>query len=610
MNKLTENKHITLLVLCCIFCLGCFQSAFASTPVLNYSDLISGPDTGLGDGLGSGVIVTVWGQNLGHSQGSSRVSFTDSSGTERNAAHVYYWKNADGQLPSGPANLYASHDMQEIAFSIPDSATGAGTIKVTVNGQDSNTLPFTVRNGNIYHVTSGGNDADNGSFATPWRTTQEIIDSAPSGSTTYVHDVDTGSSSSTRAFYWNTGSSSSSLAEQFALISYPGHHPKFTAQKAIETYNVDALVVSKLDIYASNYSSVDSNDQPTGLIAIGATYGIQASKHGRAIGNRVGDIPGGCASKYQGAIVGGANFYDKVSLYKMFGNEIYDYGCYGSQKLHHTTYFTIRSADSGTPDLQVEPWEIGWNYLHGNRAKHGIHQFDQDEGCGNTTGPIRIHHNVVVDQASAGISVGSQCDWSMDVYIENNVLINVGNAADWDGVDPDTSNAAELGAINIRDSGLLGTMYIRNNLVYGWTTDGATVNNRACLSLYGSGSNVSIEWDNNICFTNLDLPFVDATTSAVLGNITGSNNIWHYTGTNSSSAVPPTWDTNRSLDDPLLTITGVQVNVDSNSHVVNNGKTIPSLTRDVYGIARQPGLDIGPVEFALKPKPPSNVTIQ
>jgi hypothetical protein len=68
----------------------------AYAPRLNFSDLISGPSTGLGDGLGSGVIVTVWGQHLGSSQGSSEVVFTDSAGNELAAAHVYYWTNADG----------------------------------------------------------------------------------------------------------------------------------------------------------------------------------------------------------------------------------------------------------------------------------------------------------------------------------------------------------------------------------------------------------------------------------------------------------------------------------------------------------------------------------
>ena len=96
-----------------------------------FSDLISGPSTGLGDSVGSGVIVTVWGYNLGSTQGTSTALFTDSASTER-SCEVYYWKNADGLLPGAPANLYESHGMQEVAFSIPASAIGAGTIRLLI----------------------------------------------------------------------------------------------------------------------------------------------------------------------------------------------------------------------------------------------------------------------------------------------------------------------------------------------------------------------------------------------------------------------------------------------------------------------------------------------
>src|SRR5690606_26337924 len=112
-------------------------------PLLLFSDLISGPDTGLGDGLGSGVIVTVWGQHLGSTQQGSQAEFCDSEAICRDA-HVYYWKKANGIAPPGPANLYESHGMQEIALSIPDAAPGAGEIRLTI-GADTTALPFTVR---------------------------------------------------------------------------------------------------------------------------------------------------------------------------------------------------------------------------------------------------------------------------------------------------------------------------------------------------------------------------------------------------------------------------------------------------------------------------------
>src|SRR5690554_6599225 len=108
-------------------------SLTAINPLPRFTDIISGPATRLGDGLGDGVIVTVWGQGFGDQQG--QVYFTDNLGVKRPAAHIYYWKKADGQAPGGPAQLWRSHLMYEIAFSIPSgSATGPGVISVAKAG--------------------------------------------------------------------------------------------------------------------------------------------------------------------------------------------------------------------------------------------------------------------------------------------------------------------------------------------------------------------------------------------------------------------------------------------------------------------------------------------
>jgi hypothetical protein len=576
----------------------------ASQPYLVFTDLISGPASGLGDGLGSGVIVTVWGHNLGTDITNSALQFTDSNG-QVHEPYVYYWKNANGVLPSGPANLYRSHRMQEIAFSIPNVADGPGTISVTVGGVSSNTLPFTIRSGAIYHVKSSGNDTNgDGSWHTPWLTADHALDNTPAGSTLYIHDVNSGSTSSQRGIYMNKGSASSTQDAQFALLSYPGFHPTVTGQRGFESYNVDAVVVSKLDLYSSDYTSVDANDQPIGSkIQNISTFAIKTSKHGRAIGNRITDIPGGCASGMQGAIAGGANWgTDRVSNYKIYGNEIYEYGCAGSNKLHHTTYMTVRSDGL---DVQVEPWEFGWNYLHDNKAKFGIHQFDQDVDCGDPTGPLKIHHNVVVNQGGAGISIGSEC-WEADAYIEDNILINVGLAAAWDGIDPSSSDGAENGGITIRDSGLVGTMYVRNNLIYGYTADGQSNGGRGCLNLYGSGDYVLIEWDNNICFTDFDLPFIGTgyRAEAKLDNVSGDNNVWYFSGLSPVNAIVPSWDASAitlnpllSVDDAVVTLLEESASDSSVTSPIIDVATFTTFDKDIYGNSRDANPDIGPVEF-------------
>ena len=80
-------------------------AAFSADPVLYFSDITSGEDTGLGDSLGSGAIVTIWGVNLGSTQGGSEVYFKDSATTARTAAYVYEWANATSHA-GHPADLY------------------------------------------------------------------------------------------------------------------------------------------------------------------------------------------------------------------------------------------------------------------------------------------------------------------------------------------------------------------------------------------------------------------------------------------------------------------------------------------------------------------------
>ncbi|MDY7031689.1 MAG: hypothetical protein SVY10_07250, partial [Thermodesulfobacteriota bacterium] len=166
-------------------------------PVLHFCDIVSGPKSGNTDGMVNdhGAIVTIWGNNLGSSQGASNVYFKDSSDNIYEAAHVYYWVNADGLSSGGPADLHTYHKMQEIAFSIPFSASdGLGKIYATVNGVNSNELHFTVREGNIYFVkTTGNNSTGDGSWSTPWQTIDFIGEGAggtlDAGDIIYVCDA-------------------------------------------------------------------------------------------------------------------------------------------------------------------------------------------------------------------------------------------------------------------------------------------------------------------------------------------------------------------------------------------------------------------------------------
>ncbi len=573
-----------------------------TAPRLNFSDLISGPGTGLGDGLGSGVVVTVWGQFLGASQGTSSIEYCDSTATCR-GGHVYYWKNADGALPGGPANLYRSHRMQEIAFSIPDSAAGAGTIRVTV-GSDTSTLPFTVRPGGIYHVKSSGNDpAGDGSFANPWASVDQALSQieAP-GSTLYVHDSIVSDANPHRAIYWNKTVASSGLSNQFGIVAYPGSQPSAVGYSGFRNYTTEGQVVSKYAVYASECDE-DSQGQPINCAvtpSLNLSYGIQTSAYGRAVGNAITDRPGGCADGQQGAISGNAlSARDRVSGYQILGNEIYDYGCTGSTKFHHTTYLSIRSGDA---NLQLDPWRFGWNYLHDNHTKNGIHQYDENNSgtlCGSPNGTVIINDNVIINQSGAGISIGANCPWTNDFKVYNNILVNVGLAFDWDGVDPNTTNGPNTSGISVNDGGLMGSVEIYNNSIHTWNNDDQANDTQACLGLQGTGDNVSIIWNDNVCYTNKDKPFVAAGCCGAevqLDNVIGDNNLWYYSGNSPVNAIPPAWDTAALTQDPLLSIVTATLVVGENSPLIGRS-SYGRLTHDIYGAMRSTLSEIGAVQF-------------
>jgi hypothetical protein len=577
-------------------------------PKLNFTDLVNGPSTGLGDGLGSGVIVTIWGQNLLSEIGSSTIVFTDGLGEEHNPAHIYYWKNADGLKPSGVANLYASHKMQEVAFSIPDVLDGNGFIHVVVNGEESNKLPFLVRSGVILHIKETGNDDNPGTFGSAFKSLPKTVSIVSKrGATIYVHDDLLSEDLNHReVVYWNRSSASSGRSNHYSIVAYPSSQPTVIGRIGFASFNTEGQLVSKIKILASNCDE-GPNGQPTNCIRQNSAA-IFGTKHGRIISNVMSDRPNGCAESELGAITG-----DKKQVHglKIFGNEIFDYGCEGTSKFHHTTYIKIRASWG----LEVDPWEFGWNYLHDNKAKNGIHQFDLKSGsdnlCGTPNATVKIHENVIVNQSGAGIFVGTNCEWSNTFEIYNNLIINSGLPADWNGIDPKTSKDANTNAISITDyNGLLADFNIYNNTIYDWPTTKINQSGRACFSFDGGRNASSAILNSNLCITNNDERFIfESNLGTILDRSNSSNNAWYYTGEQSSAinAIQPDIG-NDVMDDPKVNFNGIDYSISSGSPLINNSNT--SLVYDLYGNKRSVTPTVGAVEFIRRPNPPSSLVIQ
>lgn len=607
----TQSLHLLFLL---------FISPFAAAsqpPVLNFSDLISGPSSGLNDGKGSGVIVTVWGQNLGSSQGDSTISFIDSEGKASKAAHVYYWKNADGQLPSGPANLHESHKMQEIAFSIPEAIQGQGNIQIMTEG-GTTTLPFTVRNGEIYHVTSAGDDSSgNGSFAKPWKTVGKADSTINAGSTLYVHDVSTGDENTVQVIYNNRLEAMSSLDAQFSYVAYPDTRPESIGERGFSTYAggkdlTAGFVMSKFSIYSAE---ADENEkgQPVNVRA-NVSMGIEGTRDGRAVGNFItdahpSDVTGACPDAQQAAITAGAQATDRVSNFKMLGNHIKDYGCEGTTRFHHTTYFTIRSAGK---NRQLVAPEIAWNYLQDNMAIGGIHYYDENTTgveCGQFTTTFKIHNNVIINQAGAAIAYGAVCPVNTPFDIYQNVAINSGLISDHDNEGGQPEGTIYNALVITSADAATSVLNIHDNLFYKWNDDDAGGQLTSCIGLYASADGVTIKYNNNICLTDKDKPFIG---SSYLGpqledNFTGKGNTWHSTAAGADNAAP-SWDSAPIGTNPMINIAGALISLDEKSPLLEQSTT--DLTRDIYGTTRNNDSAIGPVTPDKSPASPSNINVK
>lgn len=542
--------------------------SFAAEPLLYFSDITSGPKTGLGDGKGSGVIVTVWGANLGSTQGASQISV---GGVP--ASYVYYWGNADTTGASGPADLYTYHKMQTISFSVPAAAAdGANTVSVTVNGIVSNTLPFTVRAGNIWFVKSTGVDANGrGSWSSPFKSmfyvTKSTSDGGPNpgisaGDTIYVAD----NISENNIYVVNNGGNLMGTASApISLIAYPG---------ALVTMNQ----IQNYGFGPNSHSSQYWNIAKITVLATGD--GINTFRGMRAIANEITNYPGGCALGMGGGISGSDINYPNDAAHdvvgggiKVYGNYIHNYGCDTTTKFQHTLYISNRGA------VPQQAFEIGWNYLRDNKTYHALHIYDEGP-CGDFTGAINVHDNVVKNQTGVGfgISAGSftanPC-FSMPVNVYNNLFINVGQE--------NPGDTYHSYAIGMSGGFNKATVKIYNNTIYGFSVSGAST-----PAFFNSMSNATgtfsgyWEFVNNIVVNTNGIPY---TSGGWVAPNVHTNNLWFDTN---GVLPPPSWDTNPLTVDPqFLDATNGFFNLQAASPARGTGADTSSiLLRDFRGIKR------------------------
>ena len=538
----------------------------ATDSLLLFSDITSGPQTGNSDTSSGrtgqdGAIVTIWGRNLGSAQSDSRVYVNDAE-----AASYYFWGNA-----TNPADLYTYHGLQMISLQVSHlSQDGAGQIYVVVNGKQSNSLPFTVRSGNIYFATiAGHDDTGDGSWGNPWRSIAFTADSLAPGDIAYIGDgvdqtVETEFSAAV-----NLGSDGTP-ANPKALVVYPGATSNVgnaNLERAFHVWNRDTSTYSVHWVVAKFRMTT-------------AGIGVTAQSGFRVVGNYV-TAPNG--DGLDGAIGGIGN-----DIY-ILGNELENVGSLNCSKLYHAIYISGVRQDTGPRAPTESNREVAWNYVHDCQSNRAVNIYSEQDYSAFIQ-QHRIHDNAIVNQRGDGIMIGYYVTGENWIY--NNLVVNAGLGPEW--VD-DPSYHIGL-RINTGHEAVTQTVvYVYNNTLYGNGWSGAALPDESGSLLVDQGSldrSTMLYFTNNILYSTGE-PYV-AGESAPLP--------WSdYRNCFYGNGPAPEWDTTALNDDPkFVNVGGFDFQLQASSPCVDAGKNVSAVVaRDVLGVPRPQGLayDIGAYEY-------------
>ncbi len=306
--------------------------ASVPAPVLFYSDIDSGPATG-GEAESDGAFVCVYGENFGPARNDSTISI---GGTAAAAYKVWLDPGAP-YLPGHYAKACA-----QISHATP---SGSQTMQLNISQKTSNTLPFTVRPGNVYFASPAGNDNNAGTSSAPFATLKKCKNVLNPGDICYVHSM-TVTAPDTYASLWLGASGTEGSPK--AVVAYPG-----------EAVTLDSTVnhIAKAMVnYATSKAKYVSYWTIAGLTFVAYNIGVdfESGTGFRFVDNEV-TAPGSntAGSETAGLIGGGVSTHalDKIAVY---GNRVHNVGCGDpSDSAHYFNYASSTHPCGWTPAGKV-----------------------------------------------------------------------------------------------------------------------------------------------------------------------------------------------------------------------------------------------------------------
>lgn len=553
MNK---ARHFALLI---IVLLAGATVALAQAPALFFTDLTSGPATG-GEN-GNGAYVTLYGERFGATQGASTVSLNGSTA----ALRVVSW---------GGTWL----DYQKIVVQVMSGAS-SGNLVVTVNGLPSNGLPFTVRSGNIFFISTSGSDSNNGSFASPWKTLLKVK-GLKAGDIAYAMNGvsqpgdDGGGTNASLGLFNNVASGNA--ANPIALVAYPGATVTVGSNNGpnygLRTYH-NYWVIAGLTLH--------------GNVALQ----INGADHTWAVGN-----DSQCGDPVQ--LLQGCNTSTQATNVFYYGNHVHDVGNPSGDKQAHTVYFT-------TDTNHV--W-AGWNTLANNATCYAmqVHSSPVGSGTGNSQFDIHFFSNTIHGDACAGINFATVDPSKGTVEAYNNVIYHTGLGGTDGGYGacifaPGYTNAGTAGS---------GTVEIYNNTMYDCGPSGSF--GQAGVIALSNNSGLRYHLRNNIIYAanNKETYLLQDNGGLSLFSCSAGDNDFFGNG-----GVPSGCGSgNVSVNPNLTSVSTADFHPQSGSPIIAAGLAISGLTTDQDGLPRPVTPSIGAFEFpgtstVARPNPPTNLQV-
>lgn len=354
-------------------------------PVILYTDILSGPNTG-GEG-GSGTYLSIFGMGFGVTRGTSTVTI--------NGVEVATYKQWGTE-----SRVYTSHGIRVITVQ-PGPGVSSGAIVVTVDGQPSNSDHiFTVAVGDIYFISLTGSNATGviGDSTQPFRTMQGVLgraDFGPGDTMVVRGGTYTDTSSSGAAITFNK---SGTTTDPLMLLVYPGENVMLTGltREAFHFYQAGGAVSH---FVISGFRRVDGQGignagrMDGDLRAINCEF---AGQHGTGGGSGLIEITG-----------------DKL---RILGNYIHEGG---DTKLYHNIYINNQSREGNT----ATDIEIAFNHIHDNIGGRGVQIF-HSEPLAAVFFDVKIHDNIIYDIQRHGITLSNRCATGCLVY--NNIIYRTG----------------------------------------------------------------------------------------------------------------------------------------------------------------------------------------